>query len=669
MTDALADSNGSGYKITEAVANFASSMITPASVNYDTMVVLHGSRFMQAWPLPGSDGSDVPDWWPARKATAANIQLVITDWDEGDLHTMVSDIVEPDVQGAGSSDDITSSTTMTSTTITTTTTSTITSVTTQTPRAGVRSTLPFDSLSVVTTSRKVAKLTKDRYGLPTVSARSWRKGGSEWDICEAEVTSEWFILVDTHHAIASDFSLMVDVAADGTVRPLAPYTAFNSSFCRCTCKQLVLDAQVINPEYQFNHQYATSVIHKAERDLYCAEVTARDLSPSINGYFAFVHRRPESRARYTFYSQERFGVTMNFVPPVGNPEVCPGDIGYTAETTSTTASTTAVGQPRPPPESAQARLRRTHCTQTGGSYNCNHLPRCCIGDLRWCSPFGECWRYRANQPYKPHCGEDRHWTQYPLIITVNTELLACQACEECANWTPGPNTSGVPAECSLQGGITGCVDPDNRADPTNCVYPINYTLPPSAPTPPPPAPVTPPPPAPVTVAPPPAPVTVAPPPPAPVTTTVAPNLPRCCLGDSDWCGVYGACNIYNRRTNQPNCGSEAHWSQYEPTVTTINTGLLACQACRQCADYTPPSGVAIPANCTSQGGVVGCVRPSPRVNPTNCVYPPWYNAPSRNRDRRELDGGGSIGIDAADTTNNKIAHTLLDAQTLRGRDY
>ena len=146
---------------------------------------------------------------------------------------------------------------------------------------------------------------RERYNLSHTHSRSWRHGGSEWDICEVQPSTEWFVLVDTHHAVAGDFNLVVDVMADGTVRPLAPYVALNSPFCRCTCQRLVRDAQSINPTYEFNHQYATSVIRTEERNEYCAEVHARGLTPSVNGYFAFVHMRPEARARYTFYSQER----------------------------------------------------------------------------------------------------------------------------------------------------------------------------------------------------------------------------------------------------------------------------------------------------------------------------------------------------------------------------
>jgi hypothetical protein len=90
LADLLATSSGPGYKTTPTIANFAASLVTPDEVNYDDVSVMHGAKFMQPWPMPTDNRTELPAWWPTIKANPASIQLIITDWNEGDLDAMVS---------------------------------------------------------------------------------------------------------------------------------------------------------------------------------------------------------------------------------------------------------------------------------------------------------------------------------------------------------------------------------------------------------------------------------------------------------------------------------------------------------------------------------------------------------------------------------------------------
>ena len=67
-------------------------MITPQDFSFDDVAVVHGAHFMQRWPLPTDNTTELPRWWPAVKTKPASIQLIITDWDEGDLDVMVRDL-------------------------------------------------------------------------------------------------------------------------------------------------------------------------------------------------------------------------------------------------------------------------------------------------------------------------------------------------------------------------------------------------------------------------------------------------------------------------------------------------------------------------------------------------------------------------------------------------
>eukprot|EP00038_Savillea_parva_P003790 m.130341 g.130341 ORF g.130341 m.130341 type:complete len:490 (-) comp11281_c0_seq2:303-1772(-) len=155
-------------------------------------------------------------------------------------------------------------------------------------------------------------------------------------------------------------------------------------------------------------------------------------------------------------------------PPVFAPTARPTDSPTRRDT----------GAPTARPTGAPSRRVTGSPTARPTGAPAAELPRCCIGNDEWCSPYGLCGAYAPGNINYNYCGDDRHADQGqfsgctegqvsfgPSSCTdPNTAIIACTACSECAG-----QVNSV-TQCSLKGGVRGCVDANDRTNPTNCEF-------------------------------------------------------------------------------------------------------------------------------------------------------------------------------------------------------
>eukprot|EP00040_Diaphanoeca_grandis_P031290 m.186918 g.186918 ORF g.186918 m.186918 type:complete len:1250 (-) comp32286_c0_seq2:151-3900(-) len=313
--------NGAGYRHTKKLANFAGTVVLPQDVDASQTIIVHGAKYFLNWPHPHMEES-VPHWYPVTQKlnedAHSSLELIITDWGvKGELEMFFQHLLQFGTNAMVTTLTSTSTTT-TSTTITTTSTGTTANRMLDGVARSFHQDLPFNAVSVVTSSASHASTVSSNDWGQHVTTRTGKHGASEWDLCEAPVTSTWFMIVDSRHSIGDHFHLPVDVTSKGDVKPLAPYTNYDSFYCRAECKSRIEAARAFKSDFKFDFQISNSVFHREHRDKYCSmliDELGAAILPSVDGYFAFVLATREGKDLYSWYDQERLGVVKAFIPP------------------------------------------------------------------------------------------------------------------------------------------------------------------------------------------------------------------------------------------------------------------------------------------------------------------------------------------------------------------
>jgi hypothetical protein len=112
-------------------------------------------------------------------------------------------------------------------------------------------------------------MAKDEYTETVVPVRAHHRTVPDFmDLCEAPVDTEWFMITNSYHHVATHVDLMF---TPGTLKPVIPFTPANYDFCFKFpyCKENVNLAQRINPKHDkvvldFDMLYKTET-----RDAFC----------------------------------------------------------------------------------------------------------------------------------------------------------------------------------------------------------------------------------------------------------------------------------------------------------------------------------------------------------------------------------------------------------------
>lgn len=258
-----------GYKQSTVLANFASTLVLPNRIPTPVQLV-HGARNVHRWVDRASDVE-----------LDANISLVISDWaEENDVSHFMTSLDSTDLQ------------------------------------------VSFAEVVLITQDGASATEAESAHSQLSATGRNWSKGGAEWDLCSANVSTSWFVIVNTHYRVATTLELPTSYIG---YKPLVPYKRRDSIYCDCVCKARIDEAATLMSNFSYDIAPEHAVLHTATRNAYCAVVQSLSGAvPSVNGYFAYVlsNASLHDENMYQFYDRERYGVISAFIPPAGAQSQC-----------------------------------------------------------------------------------------------------------------------------------------------------------------------------------------------------------------------------------------------------------------------------------------------------------------------------------------------------------
>lgn len=111
----------------------------------------------------------------------------------------------------------------------------------------------------------------DYYNMTVVPSRAQHRSAPDYmDLCEAEVKTEWFMMTNSYHKVASHVDLMF---VPGTFKPVVPFTPATYAFCFKFpyCKESVNLAQRFNPGHEKVVLDFDILYHTETRNAFCKD--------------------------------------------------------------------------------------------------------------------------------------------------------------------------------------------------------------------------------------------------------------------------------------------------------------------------------------------------------------------------------------------------------------
>lgn len=264
-----------GYRANALFANFAQTLVLPQDVPKGA-VITHGGVYVHNWPSSGCTRfANLSDWYPGEEAAGnvstepVSLSLVVTDFgDAAELGRLVGSLATRSQELASAF-----------------------------PQCAVWDNLPFSEYVVVTSNQTAvldpALATYIDSSAIKLSSRNWAIGptpSARWDLCDAEVESDWFMLANTFFTAPLDFNVPVEKTADGGIKPLAPYLEHDSPFCDRECRNAIKESRAHgNPNFDRHYGQEFAVFNTAVRNEYCTSLAnLTSAEPSIDGYFSFM---------------------------------------------------------------------------------------------------------------------------------------------------------------------------------------------------------------------------------------------------------------------------------------------------------------------------------------------------------------------------------------------
>lgn len=149
------------------------------------------------------------------------------------------------------------------------------------------------------------------------------------DICEAQVSTQWFMIVGDKYSIAEDMELLV--TPDGSNRPLQGGVDSNSEHCLDykVCLDTMVHAHQVYPELDFYFLSGDVLFNTEMRNKFCNYLTSPEyekdspLTPFRHGlaasdtvistqYFAFLYKRNTVHSTYVIKDQAKLGIRRKF---------------------------------------------------------------------------------------------------------------------------------------------------------------------------------------------------------------------------------------------------------------------------------------------------------------------------------------------------------------------
>ena len=129
-------------------------------------------------------------------------------------------------------------------------------------------------------------------GLRDTSVSAW------WDICKANISTDWFMQVTSDFTLARNFKLPVDTDAAGTrLLPISPFLDFDSESCGRECRDEVSRVRAgILPAANRHYLQAQTVYRTDVRSEFCRALEAANerlpdpVDPTPTAYFAYMER-------------------------------------------------------------------------------------------------------------------------------------------------------------------------------------------------------------------------------------------------------------------------------------------------------------------------------------------------------------------------------------------
>ena len=194
---------------------------------------------------------------------------------------------------------------------------------------------PFSEV-VILSSSELSK-TGDDYASVSVGAsivNQKQTSSSEMNICDVQVSTDWFVITDDKHSIIDDMRILV--TPDGSKRPLQAFVPSNMKSCQesTVCRETVALGNKLFPSMNSYVLSGDALFHRSLRDEFCRYVREMQ-SDEINDephiiqdvfirggiasdsimatrYFAFLYKNGYADSTYVMMNKAKIGVKNNF---------------------------------------------------------------------------------------------------------------------------------------------------------------------------------------------------------------------------------------------------------------------------------------------------------------------------------------------------------------------
>ena len=289
-----------GYKTTPLISNLAATLTLPRDIA-DTAILVHGAVYLQEWPRPGCPRAERTAYPQKMLSANANtsLSLLVSDFGNGGIDRLLASLLLAEEHlahqsCAGSS--LPFSRIVVSTHDEASAAKVTRSFLTASPRGHHFRLCP--SALRFTGNQHGLGSCDDSFGVPVeVEVRDTRQS-AWWDICRANISTEWFMQVTSDFTLVRNFKLPVDTDTTATqLLPVNPFLDFDSQYCGRECREEVerVRAAILptaNRHYMQAHTvYRTDIASEFCDALEAANTRLLDpVDPTPTAYFAYMQR-------------------------------------------------------------------------------------------------------------------------------------------------------------------------------------------------------------------------------------------------------------------------------------------------------------------------------------------------------------------------------------------
>lgn len=241
-----------GYKVSKVIGNYAATIKIKGSYPSGISLV-HGAKEFEAWPQDES------------------VTLVVSAWDLNEARDFVENLPKD---------------------------------------------LPFTNVVVMSLDETQAQALNANEDKTVRAFSRVAENDASWDICEAPVETEWFMMTNTYHRAVEDFGLPSVKATGSSVQAVMQYLKEDSIVCDFSCKERIHTSRMnygTGKKYDMDVHPMRLVFNTKQRNEFCRQHEESSAqAPSANDFVAWLVSNDKHNEKYSWSNMEKYGYLDQF---------------------------------------------------------------------------------------------------------------------------------------------------------------------------------------------------------------------------------------------------------------------------------------------------------------------------------------------------------------------